>query len=141
MEWLEPKTDWSDKWENNTYAGDYFTHTDYNRIKNNVSYIVDYAKQMYSVSSVSMGTDKEETSIPYADEFNKIENAINKLCAETYKFDFAMKTWYENKSTPTADDLNRIESMQLRLYEMLVAQRKAQNRLAFTLGGMKGFKV
>lgn len=140
-EWSSPKVDWSDKWNGSSYVGDYFTYVDYNRIKNNVLFLIGYASKMYNVTSTDMGDDKEETSIPYADEFNAIEDAISTLCAETYNLDFTENTWYENKNTPTADDLNRIEGMQLKLYEMLVAQRNAQNRLAFTLGGQKGFKV
>jgi hypothetical protein len=141
MAWLEPKTNWSDKWDGNTYVGDYFTYVDYNRIKNNTLFLIGYASQMYDVTPFDLGSEKVEGDIPYADEFNMFEKAIASVNAETYGFSYVKKTWYENRNVPTAEDYNRIESMQLKIYNYLVAQRKAQNRLAFTLGGQKGFKV
>ena len=141
MTWLEPKTNWYDKWDGNTYVGDYFTYIDYNRIKNNLLFLIGYASQMYDMTTFDFGEEKAEGDIPYADEFNMFEKAIETVNAETYGFSYTRKTWYENRSVPTADDYNRIEGMMLKLYQSLVAQRKAQNHLAFTLGGMKGFKV
>lgn len=140
-EWSPPKTNWSGKWEGNVYVGDYFTYIDYNRIKDNLLFLIGYASQMYDMTTFDFGEEKAEGDIPYADEFNMFEKAIETVNAETYGFSYTRKTWYENRSVPTADDYNRIEGMMLKLYQSLVAQRKAQNRLAFTLGGMKGFKV
>ena len=141
MEWSEPKVDWSGAWDGETYVGDYFSYIDYNRIKNNTLFIIGDASQMYQVTSVDLGAEKDEADLVYADEINAIEQALFTLDEETYGFEYKQKTWYENRNVPTADDYNRIERMQLKLYENLVAQRKAQRRLAFTLGGQKGFKV
>ena len=77
MTWLEPKTNWSDKWDGNTYVGDYFTYVDYNRIKNNTLFLIGYASQMYDVTPFELGEEKAEGDIPYADEFNMFEKAID----------------------------------------------------------------
>lgn len=140
-EWSEPKTDWSGEWFENTYIGDYFTYIDYNRIKNNIMFLINYASQMYKVTDYDFGDDKQEADLLYADEINLFETAIKSINEETYNFPYDSKTWKENGYVPSADDWNRLEKMLLKLYEMLVAQRKAQYSLAFTLGGQKGFKV
>ena len=140
-EWTPPKIDWSGFLDGSTYVGDYFTYVDYNRIKNNILFLIGYASQMYNVTTFDLGEEKSEGEIPYADEFNMFEKAIESVNSETYGFNFVLKTWYENRNVPTFEDYNRIEKIQLKLYETLVAQKKAQNRLAFTLGGQKGLKV
>lgn len=140
-EWYSPKTDWSGEWSGNTYIGDYFTYIDYNRIKNNIMFLIAYASQMYNVTDYNFGDDKKEADLLYADEINLFETATKSINAETYNFPYVSKTWKENGYVPNADDWNRLEKMALKLHGMLVAQREAQNSLAFTLGGQKGFKV
>ena len=141
MEWIEPKIDWSGKKSGNDYVGDYFEYTDYNRIKNNILFLGEYARQLYDVTEQNLGDDKQECDLIYADEVNLIENAIVSLNNDTYKFNYTQKEWSANKHVPTYEDWNRIEYMTKRLYESLVAQKQAQKRLAFTLGGQKGLKV
>lgn len=145
MEWLEPKTDWSDKWDGNVYVGDYFTYIDYNRIKNNLLFLNDYASSMYYVRSLDLGEDKNESDIMYADEMTKLYYETSSLCSLVLsKNNISIgiwKSWDENGRTPTAKVFNYIENYQLGAYNSLVAQKKAQNRLSFTLGGQKGFKV
>lgn len=140
-EWTTPKTDWSGEWSGNAYVGDYFTYIDYNRIKNNIMFLIGYASQMYSVTDYDFGSDKKEADLLYSDEINLFETATKSINAETYNFPYVSKTWKENGYVPNADDWNRLEKMALQIHEMLVAQRTAQNSLAFTLGGQKGFKV
>lgn len=137
MEWLEPKTDWSGFWDGSTYVGDYFTYIDYNRIKNNILFLIGYASQMYNVTTFDLGEEKSEGEIPYADEFNMFEKAIESVNSETYGFNFVRKTWYENRNVTTADDYNRIEGIILKIYTTLVTEYKNNQRLSFTLGGQK----
>jgi hypothetical protein len=84
MEWSEPKVDWSGAWDGETYVGDYFSYIDYNRIKNNTLFIIGYASQMYQVTSVDLGAEKDEADLVYADEINAIEQALFTLDEETY---------------------------------------------------------
>lgn len=140
-EWSPPKTDWSAKWTREIYAGDYFTYLDYNRIKDNLLFLSGYASQMYQMPVIDMGEAKVEADLIYADEVNLFETTLAEINSSTFSFSEQFKTWKENKLVPTYEDWNRIESLQLKIYNTLVAQRKAQNRLAFTLGGQKGFKV
>ena len=139
--WADPKTNWSSKWNGETYIGDYFLYTDYNRIKNNLLELKITAESMYKISSFNLGEDKVEADLIYADEVTLFETTLSEINSSTFSFSEQFKTWKENKSVPTYEDWNRIESLQLKIYNTLVAQRKAQNRLAFTLGGQKGFKV
>lgn len=140
-EWSLPKTDWSAKWNGEIYVGDYFTYLDYNRIKDNLLFLSGYASQMYQMPAIDMGEAKVEADLIYADEVNLFETTLAEINSSTFSFSEQFKTWKENKNVPTYEDWNRIESLQLKIYNTLVAQRKAQNRLAFTLGGQKGFKV
>ena len=139
--WADPKTNWYSEWNGETYIGDYFLYTDYNRIKNNLFELKSTAESMYKISSFNLGEDKVEADLIYADEVNLFETTLAEINSSTFSFSEQFKTWKENKSVPTYEDCNRIESLQLKIYNTLVAQRKAQNRLAFTLGGQKGFKV
>lgn len=140
-EWNPPKIDWSGEWDGSTYVGDYFTYVDYNRIINNLLFIAGYATQMYKVSLNENLDEKEEADFIYADEINKIEDGLEYINSNTYMISFSKKVWKENGNVPSADDWNRIEKLQLDLYNSLISQREAQNRLAFDMGSQKGFKV
>ena len=59
-EWTPPKIDWSGFWDGSTYVGDYFTYIDYNRIKNNILFLIGYASQMYNVTTFDLGEEKSE---------------------------------------------------------------------------------
>ena len=47
MAWITPKTDWYGEVVDGVYVGDRFNASDYNRIKNNLSYLRELAVQMY----------------------------------------------------------------------------------------------
>lgn len=140
-EWNPPKIDWSGEWSGGAYVGDYFTYVDYNRIINNLLFIAGYATQMYKVSLNENLDEKEEADFIYADEINKIEDGLEYINSNTYMISFSKKVWKENGNVPSADDWNRIEKLQLDLYNSLMSQREAQNRLAYDMGGQRGFKV
>ena len=102
--WTEPKTDW--------VAEDYFNLSDYNRIKNNISYLKEMALQLYAeFPFTDMGDDKtSHAQYPYADEFNALENNLESLRQNTFVFDDSdPKQWYENVRGPSYEDFNRLE--------------------------------
>lgn len=134
-EWLPPKVDW--------VITDYFNYGDYNRIINNIRYLRNMASNLFlDISRVSLGDQKDYTSYIYAKEVNNIETTLEKLNIETYKFDVGETKQYKaNGSTPLWSEFNRIESAILLLYNTMTAHKDALPRLAFTLGGQKGFKV
>lgn len=131
--WTEPKVDWV-----NT---DYFNFTDYNRIKNNISYLRELALSLYlNFPYEEMGDDKTGyADFPYADEFNAIENNLEYMKTNTFGFYFTdKKQWYDNQLTPNYEDLNRIENACLKMYTGLINEISAKNKLSFRLGYQKG---
>lgn len=134
-EWIEPKTDWAEN--------DYFNASDYNRIIGNIAYLKAYLDGLFaSLTNVSLGEEKTYLSLIYAREMNDIEQALEKLNSETYRFDIGeTQTYRANKPTPLWSEFNRIESAILLLYNTMIVHKKNLPRLAFTLGGQKGVKV
>lgn len=135
MAWIEPKTDW--------VATDYFNAVDYNRIIGNVAYLKALSDDLFArLTDLSLGEEKDYTSLLYAREINAIENGLELLNLETYNFDIGEKqTFSANGKTPLWTEFNRIESACLLLFETLMAHKNALPRLAFTLGGQKGIRV
>lgn len=135
MAWIEPKTDW--------VASDFVNSEDYNRIIGNIAYLKAYLDDLYShLTEVSLGEEKTFESLIYAREINAIETALETLNIETYKFDIGeTKEYLPNTRTLDFVELNRIESAILLLYKTMTAHKNALPKLAFTLGGQKGFKV
>lgn len=134
--WIEPKTNWK--------STDKINFSDYNRIKNNISYLRDIALTLYSdFPWNNMGADKNSyVQYPYADEFNNLENNLVLLRNYTYAFYSGnAKTWYENQRTPNFEDLNRLEGACLKMYNGLNLQADMRERLAFRLGDAKQIKV
>lgn len=135
MAWIEPKIDW--------VFSDYFNAEDYNRIIGNIAYLRAYLDDLYSqLTEVSLGEEKTFESLIYAREINAIETALETLNLETYGFDIGeTKEYLPNTRTLDFVELNRIESAILLLYKTMTAHKEALPKLAFTLGGQKGFKV
>lgn len=135
MAWIEPKTDWT--------SSDYFNSEDYNRIIGNIAYLKAYLDDLFNdLTNVSLGAEKDVKSLIYAREINAIEQSLETLNLETYNLDIGeTKTYQTNKSTPLWSEFNRIESAIFKIYQVMTAQKMNLQRLAFTLGGQKGFKV
>lgn len=133
-EWIEPKTDWTSE--------DYFNAEDYNRIIGNITYLKAYLDDLFSnLTNVSLGEEKTYLSLIYAREMNDIEQTLEKLNSETYRFGIGeTQTYKANKPTPLWSEFNRVESAMLLLYKTMVAHKGALPRLAFRLGGQKGIK-
>ena len=135
MGWITPKTDW--------VSTDYFNIEDYNRIIGNISYLKDFAEELFkALDTLDMGEEKTYVSMIYAREMNAIESNLEIINANTYGFDIGeTQTFQANKSTPLWSEFNRIESACLLLYNTMIAHKNALPRLAFTLGGQKGIRV
>lgn len=134
MAWIEPKTDW--------VAEDYFNTTDYNRINGNVAHLKAYLATLFKEVEISL-SEEEKTilSLPYAREFNAIENGLVALNDGTYGLDIGeSKTYKPNGNVPNFEDYNRLESATLALYEMAQVHKANLPRLALTLG-QKGIRV
>ena len=84
--WTDPKTNWSSEWNGETYIGDYFLYTDYNRIKNNLLELKSTAESMYKISSFNLGEDKVEADLIYADEVTLFETTLAEINSSTFSF-------------------------------------------------------
>ena len=134
-DWIEPKTDWT--------SNDYVNTVDYNRIIGNIAYLKAYLDGLFAdLTNVSLGEEKAVKSLIYSREINAIEVALETLNLETYKFDIGeTKEYMANRRTLDFNELNRIESAILMLNKTMVVHKESLPRLAFILGGQKGFKV
>lgn len=134
-EWITPKTDWT--------SDSYFNAEDYNRIIGNITYLKAYLDDLFlGLTNISAMEEKTATSLIYAREINAIEMALEQLNLETYKFDIGeTKEYMANTRTLDFVELNKIESAILLLYKTMTAHKESLPKLAFTLGGQKGFKV
>lgn len=133
-EWIEPKTDWTSE--------DYFNAEDYNRIIGNIAYLKAYLDDLFlNLTNVSLGEEKTYKSLFYAREMNAIEESLDILNKETYKFKIGDKQTYKaNKPTPLWSEWNRIEDATLQIYKTMVAHKENLPRLAFRLGNQKGIR-
>ena len=118
MAYINPKTDWAIKVINGVYTGDFLNVSDYERIIGNIDYIAKLMQTIYgTVVSLNPMPDKAVNAIPYASDFNAIEDNIDILCQNlTMPSTWTgKKTWYANKPTPTVGDWNRWEQTILEL--------------------------
>lgn len=146
MAWTTPKTDWKAEYSNiNIYLGDFFNVEDYNRIKNNLKYIDDRAKELFfNVPTFNPGADKHfptpgspdfSNDNIFADEINAIENGLKGIQDAIGLFDYGdTKLFYENGAFIDYKELNRIESAFLDLYEHIESSIAGKLRLSYRLG-------
>lgn len=134
MSWTTPKTDWT--------ADGRFDAPNYNRIKNNLTYLHELAEELYKEFPIGdMGSDKDFKSPYHADEINMLADNLELINTNTYPLDIGTKIVYvQNQAFINWQDLNRIESACLRIYTLLQEQKANLTRLSFTLGNMKGVK-
>lgn len=135
MAWIEPKTDWKIEYDAaGAFLGDFINYSDYNRIKNNVAYIISIAPQVVIDDYPTMGADKNAyTEYPRAGEWNAIENALHQLAANIGS-NFVAAVFMENGFTPNYSELNRIESFSLRLKVQYETAAAMKFKMPFTLG-------
>lgn len=135
-EWVNPKVNWAET--------DRFNISDYNRIKNNLSYLKERANSIIRPFSIEdMGDDlEEETSYWDVNVFNSFENNLNIVNENSYKRDYGTRqTFYENGVFIKYDELNRIESAMLDIYSWMERQSQAQRRVPFVLGRFKEVRI
>lgn len=139
MTWEAPKTDWFGQMVDGVYVGDRFNATDFNRIKNNLSFLRELALKMYDEFTIhSLGEDRTPVDFFYADEINKLEENLNTINSNTIKRSYGVApTYTDNGNTMTFTELNRLESAILDLYDRLTNQSEGRRTLQFNFG-MKG---
>lgn len=135
---IEAKTDWTAETPINSADGN-----GYNRIINNLTQLKAFADTLFDgLTDFSLGEEKDYLSLIYAREMNAIEDALETINLETANLEIGTKQIFRaNGKTPIYTEYNRIESAILNLYKTLMAQKNALPRLAFRLGGQKGFRV
>ena len=128
--WQTPKTDWQES--------DFFNVEDYNRIKGNLNEIRAQAVILWPEFSLEdMGADKtyEDYSF-YADEINRFETNVGRICAGTYPFAVGnQKTFYDNQPFIDWQELNRIVEACRLIYSNIQSRLNGRKILAFTLNG------
>ena len=128
--WQTPKTDWQES--------DFFNVEDYNRIKGNLNEIRAQAVILWPEFSLEdMGADKtyEDYSF-YADEINRFETNVGRICAGTYPFAVGnQKTFYDNQPFIDWQELNRIEEACRLIYSNIQSRLNGRKILACTLKG------
>lgn len=136
MAWITPKTNW--------ISTDRFNIADYNRIKNNLEYLHEYAENLYLPFNFNdMGNNKSDyADYFYADEFNLFEDNLKILNQNVFTQDFGIaQRFYDNGPFIQFGELNRIESAVLKIYELLGRQEAGLSKLSFRLGNAKGVKA
>lgn len=137
MMWITPKTDWQVRKDaEGKCIGDYFEVEDYNRIKNNLQFLKEFASRLYpSFEIADMGEDRNEEDYLYADEANLLEENLEKIAASTYKPDYGEPPIFaDNEAFIDYRELNRIEGAMLDMYNNLLGQYEGRRMLTFMLG-------
>lgn len=130
MSWTEPKTDWTEN--------DYFNIEDYNRIKNNIAYLVEKISYVViPVDGTDMGEDVTSTlAVWKSDQFNAFENNMDKVVTAMGD-EFDKRRYFPNGAFINADSLNRIEQACLDTYKAVKSQTTCLTRLDFRLGDVQ----
>ena len=140
MAWQTPKTDWHGAVDAyGVYSGDRFNAADFNRIKNNLTYLRDLAIKVYAeFNIVSLGNDRTPKDYFYADEINQLEANLVTINSHTLKRSYgSAPTYNENGNTMDFAELNRLEGAILDLYDKLTNQAYGRRMLTWNFG-MKG---
>lgn len=137
MTWQTPKTDWHGTTDSEgNYIGDRFNAVDFNRIKNNLSYLRDLASRLYDeFYIVSLGEDRTPKDYFYADEINQLEKSLDTINSHSLKRSYGTAPIYvDNGNTMDYVELNRLESAILDLYNKLTNQYNGRRNLTFMFG-------
>lgn len=140
MTWETPKTNWYGSTDTDgIYSGDRFNAEDFNRIKNDLEYLRDFAKALYDEFSINdLGSDRTPEDYFYADEINKLEQNLELVNANTLKRQYGdSATYHDNGNTIDFAELNRLESAILDLYNRLTNQFNGRRMFTWNFG-MRG---
>ena len=134
MAWTTPKTNW--------VLSDRFNISDYNRIKNNLQYLMDRVTHLFKpFQQYDMGADVVGyTGYRTATQFNHIEQNLENMNKAALNRDYgATKTFYANGAFIKYDELNRIESacVNIRTICDLVEAGIVDRRLQYVAGRYK----
>ena len=136
MEWVEPKTSWK--------STDRFNISDYNRIKNNLSYLHELAVSLWKPFNISnMGEDLTDYAVYFdVDIFNYFESNLETINQNILTQDFGIsQRFYDNAPFIKWDELNRIENTMLSMYELLQRQKLSIRKIPFRLGAFKEVRI
>lgn len=134
--WHTPKTNWT--------INDRFNYVDYNRIKNNLTYLYELAQEVYKqFSIVDMGANIEDyTGWFTAAAFNAFESNLETINKNIFTQDYGVsQRFFDNGQFIKWDELNRIESATLQMNDLLERQKDALRKLPFRLGAFREVRI
>lgn len=134
--WHTPKTNWT--------VNDRFNYADYNRIKNNLTYLHELAQEVYKqFSIVDMGEDIEDyTGWFTASAFNAFETNLETINKNIFTQDYGVsQRFFDNGQFIKWDELNRIESATLQMNDLLESQKATLRKLPFRLGAFREVRI
>lgn len=136
LTWIEPKTNWNSQ-------TDRFNIEDYNRIKNNLEYLHEFAIQLYVPFDFQyMGEDAIYTDDWDVDVFNAFENNLKSINESTFVQDLgSYQTFYPNGVFIQADELNRIERSMVSIKDIFERQKAGLRTIPFRLGQYRSLRV
>lgn len=140
MAWETPKTNWHGTTDaSGNYVGDRLNAVDFNRIKNNLTYLRELAIKLYEeFSIVSLGADRTPVNYFYADEINQLEENLETVNTKTLRRSYSSAPVYvDNGNTPDFNELNRLERAILDLYDRLTNEFEGRRMFTWNFG-MKG---
>lgn len=135
---LTPYTAWTIQYDSEgEYTGDFFNVEDYDRIKQNIEYLREYAYFLYGGFTLRGMVAVTVESYGYASTIDALDANLEAIAANTFRPPDMMpvKQWRGNQPPPGADDWNRIENTCLLLFEQFERQSACLPKLAFELKG------
>lgn len=135
---LTPYTAWTIQYDSEgEYTGDFFNVEDYDRIKQNIEYLREYAYFLYGGFTMRGMVTVTVESYGYASTIDALDANLEAIAANTFwpPDMLPVKQWRGNQPPPGADDWNRIENTCLLLFEQFERQSACLPKLAFELKG------
>lgn len=139
MAWQQPKTNWAvqPRTPEGYYNGDWFELSDYSRIVGNLTWLKEFASQMYDIQHFPDMTIPPAGSPVYNSQIGALEQAIQDLYTYTIlppEYE-APKTWLDGGKLPTFVDMNRWENVCARYHKLYNNQFDRLPKLQCKLGG------
>lgn len=135
---LTPYTAWAIRYDSEgEYLGDFFNVEDYDRIKQNIEYLREYAYFLYGGFTMRDMVAVTVESYGYASTIDALDANLEAIAANTFRPPdmLPVKQWRGNQPPPGPDDWNRIENTCLLLFEQFEWQAACRPKLAFELKG------
>ena len=138
--WEKPKTDWFGKInEDGDYEGDRFNAGDFNRIKNNLTYVYLLSLELYPLYDIAAaGADKVVGDYLYADDMNTQVARLNDINKNTRKLPIPNIQRYSfNGRTMNYTELITIEIFTELLKNQMQSAYEGRRKFTWNFG-MKG---